>query len=503
MHRLFAFLALIVTLALPFTAWADAAEEARLKDIFSKIIATQKTEAAAHGSEFITEGDIQIEDAGNYYAVTLPLAKLKTKDGNVLDIGMIAINASPQAQPGTWKMTIALPTPFVMKDAAGAPLMSLAIGSQNVTGIWNESLAAFTTLNASYGDLKVEDMGKAFSGTLAKLAFSADLKEASPGKWSGPMMTRLDGLSVSIPGKQMKIGLKWGEMKFDLSGYNLAALKGSDMKDPATIIGALAKNAEGLRSALNVQEFEVIAPQPGQEAMGKFALEKGNFTLALSGLSQDKVTAQIGLDYRGLDPKPLNEQLQNLLPHEAKLNWQLNNVPLQKLTTTVQNTLGAVNTVSPAMPQMGAMALMMKLPALLSEAQTSMTVEKNYVSNDLYRAELEGNVKSDITAFTGFISDFMLGVYGLDNLIVALENAAAIPTTMYRSELRSLASNLKYFKGFAVQKKDDQGTNMHGYHFEITPQGQFLLNDKDAAALLSGNVLPPVGGEPAPTAPAQ
>lgn len=496
-------------------AQAQGNEEARLKAIFTKMLEGQKTATAASGDEFITEGEIQIEDAGNYYAVTLPNARLKTASGNVIDIGMIAVNASSQPAAangaGQWKMTIALPTPFAVKDALGQPLMTLSIGGQKVSGIWNETLEAFTTLDAQYTGLKLEDAAQQVGGSLAALHFSSSLQETKPGKWSGPVHVKLEGLEVNLPVQRMKISLKSGSAQMDMLDYDLAAIKAartsitSAASPLQAVLDLLTKNGEGLKMLLNLQQFEVIAPQPEQEAMGKFSIATGALSVGFSGFTQDKVTAKIGLDYRGLDPRPLSAHLQNLVPREAHLDWELKNLPLQKLSATVQNTLAgtAANAASPAMQQIGMMSLLTKLPALLSEAQTSLTVEKNYITNDIYRAELEGGVKSDLTAYTGFISDFMLGVYGLDNLIVALENAANVPTTMYRSELRGWASNLKYFKGFALQKKDDQGTAMHSYHFQITPQGQFLLNDKDAAALLNGTILPPVPAAPSSPAAAQ
>lgn len=515
----------------PSFAAAQNNDQARLKTLFESVLNTQKAEAQARGSTLVLEGDIQIENAGHYYAVTLPHASLKHKDGSTMEIGMIAVNASPQQAKGVWKMTIALPTPFILKDKTGTPLMSVNIGGQNVTGTWNEAVEYFTQLNASYTDVTAEDMAKTFSLKLPMLSVKSDLKETTPGKWSGPMEAHLQKLDLTIPQQKTKISLESATAHFDLLSYDpllikakrteLAALR-DHASQPATdgqplpapspehmsavgqlIFDLLTKSGEGFKTTYALKNLEIIAPQPGQEAMGKFGLEKGLLSIETSGFSSDKVSLNIGLDYDGLDPRPLNEQFQNLLAKEAHISWALKNVPLQQLAATLTNAFSGMAQGSPAMTQMTAAGLMFKIPAILSQAQTSLVVEKNFMMNDLYRTELNGQMLADITAATGFTSDFVLGVYGLDNLIIALENAAANPNTMYRKNIQGWAANLKYFKGFGVKQKDDQATPLYRYHFQMTPQGQMLLNEKDAASVFTGSFLPPLPADAAPAGTAQ
>jgi hypothetical protein len=514
-----AFLLALALCLFPLILWFSAPgqaqqdDESRLKAVFGKMMEDQKKSAAAQGNTLTFEGDIQIEKAENYYAVTLPHAGLKTKEGDTLEIGMIAINASAGPQPASWKMTIALPTPFTLKDKEGKPLMTLAIGTQKATGIWNEKIGYFTGLDAVYGGISVTDTAKSFSATLGSLAVKSDLTETSPGKWSGPMSASLENLEVLLPAKQTKILLKSGVNKVDLLAYDPALIrsKQASLTAPAnanmamSLFDLFTKSGEGFKTEYSVEGLEIVAPQPGQTAMGKFGLDRGSFSLALNGFGADKVNASLALDYRGLDPRPLSEQLKNVMPKEAHLDWELKDVPLQQITATVQNTMGAG---AGAGAQLAMVALVSKLSALMSQSKTSITVDKNYVLNDLYRADLNGSANADITALLGFSADAVLGVYGLDNLITALENAGIESTTMYRTTIQSWAASLKYFKGFGVMQKDPEGSPLHRYHFQVTPQGKLLLNDKDAAALLSGGLLPPVPGDAAakpavPAVPAQ
>lgn len=509
----FAFLLFSLMLWFPIAGQAQLYDVSRLKSVFIKMMEDQKQSAAAQGNTLTFEGDIQIENAGHYYAVTLPHASLKTKDGNTLEIGMIAINASAGLQPASWKMTIALPTPFTLKDKDNKPLMTLSIGTQKVTGLWNEKIQYFTTLDALYSNISIEDEAKSFSARIGSAGLKSDLNETSPGKWSGPVTANFENLEVLLPARKTKIKLKSISNRTDLISYDPALVQAkreeiASGKTPnigMSIFDLLTKSGDGFKTAYSVEDLEILVPQLGQEDMAKFGLDSGSLSLELKGFNSDKVSAALELNYRGLDPRPLSEQLKNVMPKEAHLDWKLENLPLQQLATTVQNTIGTGDASTGMNPIMMA-ALVSKFSAMMSQAKTSVTIEKNYMMNDLYRTEINGGASADISALLGFSADVLVGVYGLGNLIVALENAAAEPTTMYRTSIQSWASSLKYFKGFGVSQKDQEGTPFHRYHFQVTPQGQFLLNDKDATALLSGGLLPPIPGAASPatkTAPAQ
>ncbi|MCD8562869.1 MAG: hypothetical protein LRY54_02175 [Alphaproteobacteria bacterium] len=480
---------------------ARADDTAKLKTVFSTMLEDQKKAAAARGETLELEGDTQIENAGNYYAVTLPHISLKTKDGETLEIGIIAVNTSAADKPGSWKMTFALPTPLILKDPAGNPKLNLAINGQKVTGIWNEDIGYFTQMDALYSGISLTDIAQNFSANIGSISIKSNLEERSPGKWSGPLSGRLEKLDILIPDRQMKLSLKSLENNIEFLSYDpalirtkqqeLAAATAANESPGQILFDLLTKSGEGFKTTYDIEGLEIIAPQPGQNTMGKFGLDAGAVSLALSGFSADKVAASISLNYRGLDPRPLSTHLQNVMPREAHLSWELKDVPLQKLSATVQNTFSAAKD-NPAATQAGMAALVFKLSALLSQAQTRLSVQKNYMMNDLYRTNLDGGVSADITALLGFSSDFVLNVYGLNNLITALDNAAIEPTTMYRTTLQSWAANLKYFKGFGLLQKDESNAAFHSYHFQLTPQGQILLNDKDAAGLIGGSLLPPL-----------
>lgn len=498
-HAAFAACLFILGFCLFAAGSARADDSARLKTLFGAMLEDQKKAAAGRGETLELEGDTQIENAGSYYAVTLPHARLKTKEGNTLEIGIIAVNASAADKPGTWKMTIALPTPFILKDKGGKTLSSLSLGTQKVTGVWNETIRYFTQLDAQYGGIAFTDAAQGVSANIGSLTLTSNLTETTPGKWSGPLSLKLTKFDVTIPVRQMKISLKSISNNVELLSYDpallrarqttLAAAPGMSANPALAFLDLLTKGGEGIQTVYKLEGLEVIAPQPGQTDMGKFGLESGMFSLTLSGFTADKVTASIGLNYRGLDPRPLSTHLQNVIPREAKLAWDLENVPVQKLAATVQNTMSAA-TGNPAAAQAGMATLVFKLSALLSQAQTRLNVEKNYVMNELYRATLDGNLNADISALFGFSSDFVLDVYGLDRLITALENAADEPTTMYRTTLQSWAANLKYFRGFGLMQKDENAAPFHRYHCQLTPQGQIVLNDKDASGLIGGSLLP-------------
>ncbi|MCD8520322.1 MAG: hypothetical protein LRY57_03350, partial [Alphaproteobacteria bacterium] len=415
-------------------------------------IASRQHHEIVYGSLFEPQAAASLERR-----LTLFLSRMENPGG-------YKINTSAADKPGSWKMTFALPTPLILKDTAGNPKLNLAINGQKVTGIWNEDIGYFTQMDALYSGISLTDIAQNFSANIGSISIKSNLEERSPGKWSGPLSGRLEKLDILIPDRQMKLSLKSLENNIEFLSYDpalirtkqqeLAAATAANESPGQILFDLLTKSGEGFKTTYDIEGLEIIAPQPGQNTMGKFGLDAGAVSLALSGFSADKVAASISLNYRGLDPRPLSTHLQNVMPREAHLSWELKDVPLQKLSATVQNTFSAAKD-NPAATQAGMAALVFKLSALLSQAQTRLSVQKNYMMNDLYRTNLDGGVSADITALLGFSSDFVLNVYGLNNLITALDNAAIEPTTMYRTTLQSWAANLKYFKGFGLLQKDE------------------------------------------------
>ncbi len=184
--KLLPLLALLMLIALPTQAQTLTTDERAqvLKGQIEGFLENQKTVAANNGSTLVTKGDITVEKAVGYYALTLPHITYIDAEGIRSEIGMIAVNAIPEGTHD-WKVTIALPTPISSFQKNGAPQFKTDIGAQNATGMWNEKLGHFTALNAAFGNLRFQDVMDKDALTIESATFTSALNENDPGAFTG------------------------------------------------------------------------------------------------------------------------------------------------------------------------------------------------------------------------------------------------------------------------------------------------------------------------------
>lgn len=140
-----------------FSADFNAQGAASLKTLIEKQMNLKQAEHKAAGGSYILEGDVKVEPAGTYYAVTFPDIKIKDTTGKTYDIGMIAANVVPGATSNEWKAAIAIPTPIKIQNAQGKADGQLDIQKQKAMGIWDTELNAFRSLDSSYDGLSFKD----------------------------------------------------------------------------------------------------------------------------------------------------------------------------------------------------------------------------------------------------------------------------------------------------------------------------------------------------------
>lgn len=194
--------ALFALLALFFAPAAFAQTDARVEILKSQIegfLENQKAMALKNGCKIDTKGLITIEQADGYYALTLPAITYTDAKGIKSDIGMVAVNAVPQ-ENNEWKISLALPTPINSYNANGSQQFKTDIGTQNATGIWNEKLGHFTSVNATFGNINMNNLKDQGTITIGALTLNSQLAEeeliSDAGIWSGRADAKLSNISL-------------------------------------------------------------------------------------------------------------------------------------------------------------------------------------------------------------------------------------------------------------------------------------------------------------------
>lgn len=178
-------------------AWAqDANARAQvLKGQLEGFLENQKSMALKNGCKLDTKGEITVEKASGYYAFTLPHITYTDSKGIRSEIGMIAVNAVPEGTED-WKISLALPTPVNSFNAGGAPTFKTDIGMQSASGVWNEKLGHFTSVDAKLGNVQLNDLIKQSTVTVGAFALSSALTEKDPEAYTGSARATLDNISV-------------------------------------------------------------------------------------------------------------------------------------------------------------------------------------------------------------------------------------------------------------------------------------------------------------------
>jgi hypothetical protein len=166
-----------------------------LKTQIDAMITAQKSSAQKNGSTLVTKGDVTVEKAQGYYAYTLPHMTYTDAKGVRSEIGMIAINASPDGADN-WRVSMAIPTPINSYDKDGKPLVRTDIGSQNASGVWNTKLGHFTNLNATLGNLRINDLATQNSITIGSATMTTALNEIDTGVWAGKADSTFNNIAV-------------------------------------------------------------------------------------------------------------------------------------------------------------------------------------------------------------------------------------------------------------------------------------------------------------------
>ncbi len=193
------YFALVLAFLLAFAPSAFAQPtDARVQVLKSQLegfIENQKAMAAKNNCRLDTKGNVTVEQANGYYAFTLPDITYTDAKGVRSELGMIAINAVPEGA-NDWKITLALPTPISSFNKQGGEEVRTDIGSQNASGVWNEKLGHFTSINATLGNIHVNHLIDQSTITIGELKLASSMTEKDPEAYTGSAKAILSNISV-------------------------------------------------------------------------------------------------------------------------------------------------------------------------------------------------------------------------------------------------------------------------------------------------------------------
>lgn len=467
--------------------------EARIKDIFQKIIDEQKQSIAKNPGDLRKlqfDGEISVEPVQDYYAVTMPRMTILYPNGEKLEIGMISANVtSPGAagplKPGQWKMTLALPTPILGFDASGAEIMRIALDGQRTAGIWDEALGNFVKLDARYSDLKIDFPATQGHIAIPAIAVRYDLTEDAEKRWSGPLSFDFFQTGWDIPALETKGKISALSLRLELSRLSADYLKEASGLLPEKINLAnpdFLKTGDGIKAVLALGDVQITAPHMplAGEEKSLLKLGSGAFNLEISGILGGMANAKTGLSFSGLSIRPVPpatdsnavESLTALVPAQGDIKITHKNIPAESISKALATSTGQD-------AQLAGLAMMFKLPALFSQAGSVLEVQKSHIGNDRYRIDMEGWTKADIAAALNATAEGKLSFAGLDGTISILNNA---PAGRLRPDQAAMISTSRSFlEGLKQRGKVRPSTGkpmepIYDYDLKLDSMGLFTIN---------------------------
>jgi len=450
------------------------------------------------------DGDLSVTPEDGYYKITFPSASLSIKNTEdntqktFLDLGVITFNAVRGDEAGTWKIMISYPQSFTLNDPTGGDEdVKITIGNQHSAAILEERLGYFTKLDMKMSDIKTTINGKPDVGlTISNINLFQNFSSQDGAYYSGPMNlvfkdflinTETEG-TVSLGELTLNSSLK------DIKLPTLNEYKAKIMAHQETLASLMSPE-----TAENVDEQEIMkmissfydfdldgfAFEYGVKNLMindnglKFELGSGKFGLSLGDLKTENGTAGMVIGFDGVKSSDEEAEYKDITPRQVNVNLNASNIPVSQLTDLITTTMESIAT-NPEMAPMAGIGIMMKVPMLLSNAGTKIEVTDTYAKGNAFSTTVTGKAKADITAMASVTADLKSVVVGLDK-ILAIANQYKENDTFFAD----LANKIGKLKTIGTATKSADGQPAHEFHFQMTPEGQALINGQDAQALMA------------------
>ncbi len=538
-HPLFAIVAFALCVLFPAYTHAQTTndqEAERLKASFQKLLDYQISVNDVLGSVDVTyDGELTITRQPTYYTLTFPHIFISSSsnfqnaieaspnpDKQVMDFGVITINAMADEKPGYWKIVLTMPEKFSAYDALrtdGDPdLFSLTIGEQRSIALYSEELGYFTKIDMNLSGLDFLVGGQKIGMDIGGVQLYTKLEEQENGKYSGPGHFLLNNIHVSPENQDTEIDMEELKLSFYMGDFVLPTLENyrqKILKHAETLNQLQALENQSAEAAENISAQKVfdmvtdmydfdmdsfsfaysakninIKETPTADMEGNIPeaktmrIAKGRFGAGASGMKSDKGGLRLEFEYEGFKTTPTNPEISDMVPQNIKTKLEAQNVPYTTLSELATNTIQSI-TQNPKNAQMAWFGVMMRLPAIISQAGTQVVLDGNNISNHIYDMSLDGKIATDLSSMTGFAAKFNLLFEGLEALLSVSEKHGANEDSANAAEYQQLIPTLKKLKAIGKPTTGKNDKPAYSYDIELGQQGNVTINGQDAQSVFA------------------
>ncbi len=481
-----------------------AGHEKELKQIVQNFMDDQAEIMEAQGITLLRDGSLMVEDAGDYYAVTLPFISTITPDGIRTDYGIVTLNMLPAKEKDQWKFTMALPMPIITYNKEGQELSRTTIGTQSFGGIWHAQYEYFLGMNIHYENIAFEtnDNAQPTKLTVPSLALAYNFKEDKDGTWSGPYKLvihkpRLEIADITTQFENISLDSTIDGLALEQVHSNQKTLiqsldtltKNAESSNPLptqenitplynTVFSILTDTMKSFQSRMTLNGLSITLTKPETESTSAnqttFALQSTNLFFGMDGFDTENAQLHTALSYAGLNIPATTPLFDTLLPKEMKIDLTLDKLPLKKLGEAGRKMIEtAANSPDTFF-------------GILSDAQTQAALKNSFFKNDNYEVTINGAAQTNQSAARKATAHAKLEINGIDKISEALQQQVQTPETATddKQKIMVLGTVLGMVKMMGTPETNAQGASVNTYNLALDKEGKFTLNNTDISLLL-------------------
>lgn len=433
---------------------------------------------------------VAVGDGGGY-RVTLPPIVLDAGQTDDLEVGSVAMTATPQAD-GSYALTdLALPPEFVIRDGSGRPGVVFRIGRVAFTGIWVPQYENFRQIDLAIHDFRGEPLDPE-EGSLRIDALRLTSTMAETGSfWSGPSSLTFQG--VLLVGPEQAEWLRLDHLEFaghvvNLDMNRIAALSQRLDTLPLTPAAmppsplALVEALDELQGALGGLGARFnLAGLTFRDPDEEVTLRLGGleFSSSIEGLDQEHSRWRAGYRHDTLSLKPTPAP-KEVIPQTVTVEVSAAPMPNAALWKTLRGLLGTLA----ANPGQGQEVIDLLLPQVrdtLVKAGSTFAIDKLHTETSSLQGDVSGQAVLNPASPQGATATARVILTGLDATVKGLRPAKGSKPD---PEAQELVAALTMAQALGQAGKDAQGRDTRTYNLELAVDGRVSLNGADISALL-------------------
>ncbi|NQZ14580.1 MAG: hypothetical protein HRT94_07140 [Alphaproteobacteria bacterium] len=491
---------------------------AKVKALIEGMLERQKNAYSSTASQFVTDGDVQVEQAKTYYAVTLPditVISQRERKGEVkkliTKIGIIGMNVLPTDNPKEWKMTVAIPTPIKYMDENQTPLMKMGVERQQMMGIWNEDLDNFSKINANYNDiifssLDPESEDKDVRIRVRNIGIKSNFTQDENNLWSGPSNILIEDTVVEKKyGERYTPLVRISKMNMAVSASEFSAEAqrkledftnnidvDSEVEDPTAYLGIFPIFLDLMDSSafkITMNDLNIL-PTGNAVSREPLKLDEAFFGFGISGLRQKMLGNTLSFGWHGLSGVDERQNKTQAIPKTVSFSFALENLPLQPLIDMGSQLVDAgVNKDNIA--QMAMMNAMMSLPQKLSDAGTKVSLKDTMMKHKNYQITFDGHLKATQESIIGVNGGATIKSLGVNNAIILLNKQKERANEERKAQLDQLIAQLSMIQKFG--QDDPSGSDVKTIEIVLDNQGQTLINGQNMKEVMAAQMQQQTG----------